>query len=67
MSCNIPSTYWEYPVNRRSVLKSALLAIAAWRLPLPKWIGAARAEDKIWRHGLSLYGDLKYPPGFKQF
>lgn len=56
-------------MNRRSVLKSALLAIAARRLPLPNWIGAARAEtsDKNWRHGLSLYGDLKYPPGFKQF
>jgi microcin C transport system substrate-binding protein len=56
-------------VNRRSVLKSALLAIAARRLPLPNWIGAAHAEtsDKNWRHGLSLYGDLKYPPGFKQF
>jgi microcin C transport system substrate-binding protein len=56
-------------VNRRSVLKSALLAIAARRLPLPNWIGAAHAEtsDKNWRHGLSLYGDLKYPHGFKQF
>jgi microcin C transport system substrate-binding protein len=20
-----------------------------------------------WRHGLSLFGDLKYPPGFKHF
>jgi microcin C transport system substrate-binding protein len=56
-------------VNRRSLLTSALLAIAARRLPLPSWIGAAHAEtsDKNWRHGLSLYGDLKYPPGFKQF
>jgi microcin C transport system substrate-binding protein len=59
----------EYQVNRRSVLKSALLAIAAWRLPLPAWIGAAGAEtpDKHWRHGLSLYGELKYPAGFKHF
>jgi microcin C transport system substrate-binding protein len=59
----------EYQVNRRSVLKSALLAIAAWRLPLPAWIGAAQAEtpDKHWRHGLSLYGELKYPAGFKHF
>src|ERR1700751_538139 len=50
-------------------MKSALLAIAARRLPLPDWIGAARAQtqDKTWRHGLSLYGDLKYQPGFKQF
>ena len=56
-------------MNRRSVLTSALLAIAARRLPLPNWIGAAHAEmqDKNWRHGLSLYGDLKYPPGFKHF
>jgi microcin C transport system substrate-binding protein len=41
--------------------------MAARRLPLPEWIGAARAEDKTWRHGLSLYGDLKYQPGFKHF
>ena len=54
-------------MNRRSVLKSALIAIAARRLPLPEWIRAARAEDQTWRHGLSLYGDLKYQPGFKQF
>jgi len=51
------------------VLKSALLAIAAWRLPLPAWIGSAHAEtqEKTWRHGLSLYGELKYPPNFKHF
>ncbi|HYA07679.1 MAG TPA: ABC transporter substrate-binding protein, partial [Xanthobacteraceae bacterium] len=36
-------------------------------MPLPDWIGPARAEDKNWRHGLSLYGELKYPPGFKHF
>ena len=56
-------------MDRRSVLKSALLAIAGARLPLPDWVGAARAQtqDKNWRHGLSLYGDLKYQPGFKQF
>jgi microcin C transport system substrate-binding protein len=56
-------------VDRRSVLKSALLAIAARRLPLPDWVSAAHAEpqEKNWRHGMSLYGDLKYPAGFKQF
>ncbi len=26
-----------------------------------------RRPSKNWRHGTSLYGDLKYPPGFKQF
>ncbi len=56
-------------MNRRSVLKSALLAIAARRLSPSGWVGAARAQtqDKNWRHGLSLYGELKYQPGFKQF
>jgi microcin C transport system substrate-binding protein len=59
---------WEDQVNRRSLLKSALLALAAKRLTFADLIGAARAEqEKNWRHGLSLYGELKYPPGFKQF
>jgi microcin C transport system substrate-binding protein len=59
---------WEDQVNRRSLLESALLALAAKRLAFTDLIGAARAEqEKNWRHGLSLYGELKYPPGFKQF
>jgi microcin C transport system substrate-binding protein len=61
----------ECPVNRRSLLKSALLALSARILPLPRWIGAAHAQDaaaqKNWRHGLSLFGDLKYPQGFARF
>jgi microcin C transport system substrate-binding protein len=28
---------------------------------------AQEPPEKVWRHGLSLFGDLKYPPGFKQF
>jgi microcin C transport system substrate-binding protein len=58
-------------VNRRSLLKSTALALAARGLPLPSWITAAQAQDrnqdKKWRYGLSLFGDLKYPEGFKQF
>jgi microcin C transport system substrate-binding protein len=62
-------------VNRRSLLTSALLALAARRLPLPAWISPAAAQapapaappEPHWRHGLSLFGDLKYPPGFAQF
>jgi microcin C transport system substrate-binding protein len=54
-------------VNRRSLLKSALLALAARRLPLPAWVSPADAQDKNWRHGLSLFGDLKYQAGFAQF
>jgi microcin C transport system substrate-binding protein len=70
-------------VNRRSFLKStlfhsALLAFAVRRLPLPGWIAPALAQDQAaapaagaaassWHHGLSLFGDLKYPADFKKF
>jgi microcin C transport system substrate-binding protein len=59
----------ERLVNRRSLLKSTLLAFAAQRLPLPGWVrpAGAQAQDRNWRHGLSLFGDLKYQPGFAQF
>jgi len=29
--------------------------------------GAAPAVASEWRHGLSLFGDIKYPAGFKHF
>jgi microcin C transport system substrate-binding protein len=60
---------WEDQVNRRSLLKSAVVALAAQRLDFADLISVARAEqqEKNWRHGLSLYGELKYPPGFKKF
>ena len=58
-------------LNRRSLLTTALLAIAARRLALPAWTTPARAEDEAaavtWRHAVSLFGDPKYPEGFKQF
>jgi len=56
-------------VNRRTVLKSVLLAFAAKRVAFADWIVAAQAQqqERKWRHGLSLYGELKYAPGFKQF
>jgi microcin C transport system substrate-binding protein len=58
-------------VNRRTLLTSALVAIGAGPLPLPELIGSARAQEPStnppWRHGASLFGDLKYPPGFARF
>ena len=54
-------------MNRRTLLTSAALALVARRLPLPLWSSPARAQPRVWRHGLSLFGDLKYPPGFKHF
>jgi microcin C transport system substrate-binding protein len=59
-------------VNRRTLLTTTLFTFGAGRLPLPDWMSAARAAEEpaaqpAWRHGVSLFGDLKYPPGFKQF
>jgi microcin C transport system substrate-binding protein len=54
-------------VNRRTLLTSALFALGAGRFSLPAWIAPAQAQEKAWRHGLSLFGNLKYAPGFKQF
>ena len=30
-------------------------------------LAPALAADPVWRHGLSLFGELKYPPGFARF
>jgi microcin C transport system substrate-binding protein len=59
----------ERPVNRRSLLTSALLALAARPLALPAWTNRAEAKNAnpVWRHGVSPFGDLKYPSGFKHF
>jgi len=64
-------------LSRRTLLRSgaAAFVIPATAIdPLDKIAGlaAARADDKpmadkTWRHGLSLFGELKYPVGFKQF
>ena len=56
-------------MNRRSLFKSALLALAARQLPLRAWIDPAQAQEQnpAWRHGVSLFGDLKYPAGFERF
>jgi microcin C transport system substrate-binding protein len=56
-------------MNRRSLLASAALALAARRLPLPAWTTSAAAQttSPVWRHGASPFGDLKYPAGFARF
>jgi microcin C transport system substrate-binding protein len=53
-------------MNRRSLLGSTLLVVAA-PLKWPRSIGAALADDENWQHGVSLFGDLKYPAGFTHF
>jgi microcin C transport system substrate-binding protein len=57
-------------LTRRSVLRATAATLAAPALGsigagvLP---GPVAAQTKSWRHGLSLFGDLKYPEGFKNF
>lgn len=59
-------------LSRRTLLRSGAAALAiptAVIDPLAMLAGPggqARAEAN-WRHGLSLFGDLKYPASFKQF
>jgi len=54
-------------VNRRTLLTSAAVAFAARGLPISQWTDPAQAQERGWRHGLSLFGELKYPPAFKRF
>jgi len=58
-------------LSRRSVLRSgaATFAVpaATFFSPLGNVVASAKADDKVWKHGLSLFGDLKYPAEFKQF
>ena len=53
------------------MLTTALFAFGAGRLPFPAFVKSALAQDptagKKWRHGLSLFGDLKYRPNFPHF
>jgi microcin C transport system substrate-binding protein len=52
------------------LLRTGALALAAPTVSaLEPFVGTARAtaEEQPWHHGLSLFGDLKYPPGFKRF
>ena len=57
-------------VTRRAVLQTGAAALAA---PAANVLGGlvrppvALAQERDWKHGLSLFGDLKYPAGFKHF
>lgn len=48
-------------IDRRDALALALGGAAF--LAAPAWA----ADEPAWRHGLSLFGDVKYPAGFKHF
>jgi microcin C transport system substrate-binding protein len=52
-------------MTRRFVLRGTAAALAALGAGSPA--GKVAAQSKQWKHGLSLFGDLKYPEGFRQF
>ena len=57
-------------LTRRSLLRTgaAAFAVPAFYGPrLPTALAQAPATAPQWKHGLSLFGELKYPEGFKQF
>jgi microcin C transport system substrate-binding protein len=56
------------PLSRRSLFQAlTFAALPSIPFAAPPFASAARADDKVWRHGLSLFGPVKYPPGFKNF
>jgi microcin C transport system substrate-binding protein len=48
------------------LLRPLVLALAVAGTVVPAHAQQA-AQEGSWHHGLSLFGDLKYPPGFKHF
>ena len=57
-------------MDRRSLLKSALFVFGARQLTLSAEASndiQTQTKGLVWRHGVSHFGELKYPPGFKQF
>jgi microcin C transport system substrate-binding protein len=64
----------DLTITRRHLLKAGALAAAApalgaiTGLPLASPAEAQTASgEPVWRHALSLFGDIKYPPDFKRF
>ncbi|HEY5379229.1 MAG TPA: extracellular solute-binding protein [Pseudolabrys sp.] len=56
--------------SRRSLLRATAATLATpalGALAIAPLATAAAAQDKKWKHGLSLFGELKYPEGFKNF
>ena len=60
-------------ISRRTVLRATAAGLATPALGAlgPRaLIDAAAAQtsaEPAWRHGLSLFGEVKYPEGFKNF
>src|SRR6266851_4250108 len=54
--------------TRRTFLRSTSVAMVGFaHLAIGPGRLAAQTEDRSWRHGLALFGDLKYTPQFAHF
>jgi microcin C transport system substrate-binding protein len=53
--------------TRRALIGGSLALPFTTMLPAPFGRVFAQAAEPVWRHGLSLFGDVKYPPGFAHF
>ena len=53
-------------MNRRSLVTTTLFGFAAPRLSFD-WIRSPKVQQNTWRHGVALFGELKYPADFKHF
>jgi microcin C transport system substrate-binding protein len=65
---------FDLAITRRRLLQSGALVTAApafGRVTGVSLLDAAQAQsgagEMVWRHGLSLFGDIKYPADFKRF
>ena len=57
-------------LTRRAVIQSGAVALVAPAFPIigtSSLVSPANAQDKAWKHGLSLFGEPRYAAGFKQF
>jgi microcin C transport system substrate-binding protein len=60
-------------LSRRALLRTGAAALAAPVMTLdgfgkhPRAFAQGAGQAPAWKHGLSLFGELKYPEGFKQF
>jgi microcin C transport system substrate-binding protein len=63
----------DLPITRRQLLQSGSLAAMAPALgtlagvPIIETVKAQTENGLTWRHALSLFGDIKYPPDYKHF
>ena len=57
-------------MGTKSLLRACAAAAILVAIPVLSLAPAAeleKAQEKVWRHGLSLFGELKYPEGFRHF